>query len=265
VGPAIISPLPAPGVSINYVLLMRLFLFLIALVWLLGGSAMAPAYGQGPRPRPLAYSLAVDYDTDFGVTPTLAVSLPLDSVRQLTAYATYYTQAPSSGLETGLSLRLPLFRGKATVSPAIGLLSGRLFVAQSPWKVGEGFIGSVTAEKTGRRWALQGFMAYYGALRLLGPATYDFAFYQVAGGWKVTKGLTLGALHEQLRVLQLPRNQPGDQPYQLVRVGLFVQLPLPGKWQLQATGGWLADAFVRFSLNRSLTLGRKGGPVLTPK
>lgn len=220
------------------------------------------AHGQPAARAPLSYSFAVEHDSEFGLVPMLALSIPLDSVRVLAVYGTYYSASVSRSLETGVSLLLPPFRWGISLTPAAGLISGRYFLADASLALSEGYTGSLTAEKSSGPLTLQGYGAYYGALRRKGSATYDFTFYQLAAGYDLSKSFAVGVIHEHFSTLSLPRNRTDttSSAYRIVRVGLFVQQDLSKDWQLMLAGGWLADSFVRISLGHSWSLGRKGSP-----
>lgn len=227
---------------------------------LLGGVAAGARAQVRPTPAappaPIDYSGRVEYDSFFGLYPTLSGTRSLDSLRQLTGYGTYYTQPGGSGLEVGASYGRRFPRRGLTLAPAVGLLSGGFFGPGRGFLVGEGYTASLAAGWAGPRLSLGALLGYYGLLRRKTPDVYDIVFYHVEVGCQLSKRLAVGGLHEQIRAVRRPHNAGDSATFQLARVGLFARGALPGHVQLEVAGGWLGGGFVRASLSHGLRRAR---------
>ena len=231
------------------------FLFLAGLL----GPAGAVAQGgpsiasdlNAPSSRRTEVLVDAEYDSFFGFYPSLTLNHSLDSLRQLSAYATYYTQPGSTSLEAGVGFSVNYPRPGLTLSPSLGLLSGSFF-GPDRLLVAEGFSGSLEVQKDWKRLSATAQLGYYGLLRQKTPDVYDLAFYQFNVGYQFHPRFTAGVLHEQIRAVREAHNEGDDTTYQAVRLGMFGRVLLPGGVALEVAGGWLPDGFVRANLSRSL-------------
>ena len=235
--------------------------------WLLLGFAglLAPAgaAAQGAPAGPRVQATAkADYDSFFGFYPSLNLTHPLDSLRQLSAYGTYYTQAGSASLELGASFTATYSRRGLTLTPSAGVLSGRFFGPGRSFLVGEGYTASLGVQQERRRLSAAAQLGYYGLLRQKTPDVYDIAYYHVDMGYKCSARLTVGVLYEQILAVRLPHNEGDTSEFALSRVGAFGRGRLPGGVQAEVAGGWWPSGFVRASLSRMLT---RPGPRTQPR
>ncbi len=219
--------------------------------------AAQPGWGQAPEPkRAIVYTGRIDYDSYFGFYPTLSASLPLDSLHELTGYATYYTNPDFLGVETGVSAGFASVRRNWSLTPGMGLVSGSLFVSGRPFALAEGFVGSLTVQHEGRVGFVLGYAGYYGAWKRLTPDTYDFLYYTVQAGRYVSKRGRISLIYERLANVRLPRNQTDESEFNVPRLGLATDLYLSGT-VVQAVGGWTRTDgpafYFRLGISRSLS------------
>jgi hypothetical protein len=231
------------------------FLFFAGLLGPAGAAAQGvPSIADdlsAPSNRRNELSVDGEYDSFFGFYPSLTLTHSVDSLRQLSAYATYYTQPGSTSLEAGVGYSVTYPRTGLTVSPSLGLLSGSFF-GPDRVLVAEGFSTALEVQKDWKRLSATAQVGYYGLLRQKTPDVYDLAFYQFNVGYQFHPRFTGGVLHEQIRAVREAHNEGDETTYQTVRVGVFGRVLLPGRVELEVAGGWLPDGFVRANLSRNL-------------
>lgn len=225
------------------------------LIFLMIGSQLS--WGQVLKPdRTIRYAGRMDYDSYFGFYPTLSASLAIDSLREFTAYASYYTNPAFFGLEAGVSVGFSTARRNWSVTPGVGVVSGSLFVSEQPFTTAEGFVGTLTIQHEGPLGFIQGYSGYYGAWKRLTPWTYDFLFCSIQAGRYVSKYWRLGLVYEQLANVRLPRNRFDTTEFSVPRLGLATEVYLPNGFTAQAMGGWTRNdnqrLFFRIGISRSL-------------
>jgi hypothetical protein len=112
--------------------------------WL--SCAALALYAQATQaPRPLRLDACLEYDSFFGVAPALSVSKSLDSLRELSLYGVFYPNPAFFGVETGLTFSYTSPAKAWTLMPGLGVVSGSVSVEGRPFRVGEGYLGSLAA------------------------------------------------------------------------------------------------------------------------
>lgn len=217
-----------------------------------------PAIGQATKTRrPVQINGQLSYDSFFGFYPTLSVSKSLDSLHEIRAYSTFYTNPDFFGNETGLTLSITSPRKTWSVMPGAAVVSGSFFVMGRSFRIGEGYFGSLAVQHERAGWYVEGYGGYYGILQRITPDAYDFGFYTAQAGRIIAGQIHVGVLYAWLGNVQLPRNGGDISEFAVSRIGLAANMNLGARLNIQVGGGLThgADqrAFVQLSLARQLS------------